>query len=272
MPLQTPQASQARCSSSTAFAGEGAPSRTGNDRSPATARRMLTPHRATSSCVGRLVAKIDARAKRTAGASARSEGKGRSFAVASGMDPTRRCDSARVGRTVNTFREVGSTDVFAIGAGLSGRMSKTLTRMAAPTRCTSEHRSSHNLKRQDFAVSASLVKKAWRTSFTSEWVSVAVPAFSRASMSSTWPFTFNAAVARRAFGSARIMLSANAVATPIAISSFSGLSLMAPLIGSQGAIIHGLKVAVHSEWQLTRENILTCRPVPGSATVLAGAF
>jgi hypothetical protein len=98
MPLQPPHAEQARWSSSSAFTGDGAPLRAGSAFRPADARRMFTPHRATSNCVRFPVAKIDARARRTEGASARSEGNGTTVAAASGIDLTRRCDSAKSGR------------------------------------------------------------------------------------------------------------------------------------------------------------------------------
>lgn len=98
MPLQAPHAEQARLNSSIALIGDGAPARGGSFFKLVTARRMLTPHRAISNCVGLDVAKIDASARRTAGASDLSEGKFRTVAVASGMALTRDGDSARSGR------------------------------------------------------------------------------------------------------------------------------------------------------------------------------
>lgn len=98
MPLHPPHALQARRSSSIALVGDGAPLRGGSDFSPARARRMLTPHRAMSSCVGLAVARIDARASLTTGASARSAGKSMMVAGAVGMSATRRLACAIPGR------------------------------------------------------------------------------------------------------------------------------------------------------------------------------
>lgn len=98
MPLHPPQASQARRSSSIALTGDGAPSRGLSIFSPAAARRMFTPHRATSNCVAFPMARIDASAKRTAAVSDFSTGKVITLADGSDMGPTRRCDSARSGR------------------------------------------------------------------------------------------------------------------------------------------------------------------------------
>lgn len=108
MPLHPPHAAQALRSSAIAFDGDGAPSRGFSSRSPAAARRTFTLHRATSCCVCRPVARIDAKASRTAGASARSDGKVRTFADVSGMRLTRRFDSVRNGRLgVNTLLGMG---------------------------------------------------------------------------------------------------------------------------------------------------------------------
>lgn len=235
MPLHPPQASQARCSSSIALTGDGAPSRGLSVRSVDTARRMFTPHRATSSCVGRLVARIDASAKRTAGASDRSVGNG--MTAGADMGRTVGCVGVRNGRGLV------NTSPLRVGV-LTGKMSKTLTRgMAPPTPKASEQQTSCNLYGQAFAVSAILVKNAWSTSFTSEWASEAVPSRSRSAMSSTWPLTFRAAMACRDLGIARMMLSARAVATPRAISSFSDGSVMAALIGAHRAGFNAPKVA-----------------------------
>lgn len=99
MPRQAPQAEQAFRISSIALIGEGAPSRGFMALSPATARRTFTPHRATSNCVWRPVARIDARASRTAGASARSEGKARIVGAGFGIAPNCRSSCATNGRT-----------------------------------------------------------------------------------------------------------------------------------------------------------------------------
>lgn len=99
MPRQAPQAEQAFRISSIALIGDGAPSRGFMALSPATARRTFTPHRATSNCVCRPVAKIDARASRTAGASARSDGKGRIVGERFGMAAKGRSSCATNGRT-----------------------------------------------------------------------------------------------------------------------------------------------------------------------------
>lgn len=98
MPRQAPQAEQALLNSSIALIGDGAPSRGFMALSPATARRTFTPHRATSNCVCRPVARIDASASLAAAASARSVGKGRTIA-ASDMGPNCRVSCATFGRT-----------------------------------------------------------------------------------------------------------------------------------------------------------------------------
>lgn len=98
MPLQAPHAEQARLNSSIALVDEGAPGRGGSTFKLAAARRMLTPHRAISSWVCRPVARIDAKASLTAGASARSAGKSMMVAGAVGMGSTRRPGVVRSGR------------------------------------------------------------------------------------------------------------------------------------------------------------------------------
>ena len=237
MPRHPLQAAQARCNSSIALVGEGAPSRGLSDRKAATARRTLTLHRAVSICVCRPVARMDARAKRTAGASARSAGNFRTVA-GSDMGLNRPGASAISGRgDVNEFP--------ALGSDLAGMMSKTLTSgMAIRIHEANSHATTCNLDRQPLALSAMRLKKAWSTSFTSEWAPDARFSCSASSITSTWPLMFMAARAWRAFGSARMIESASAVATPKA-TSLSDVSLMVGVIGASVANSHRLHVAVN---------------------------
>lgn len=108
MPLQAPHAEQARLNSSIALVDEGAPARGLSDLSPAAARLTLTPHRAISSWVCRPVARTDAKASLTAGASALSAGKVMISATCA-MAPLEGRAHARSGRTsVNTPPDRGA--------------------------------------------------------------------------------------------------------------------------------------------------------------------
>jgi len=259
MPLHPPHAEQARCSSSIALIGDGAPSRGWRALKPATALRMFTPHRATSSCVGLLVARIDARAKRTAGASDRSAGNGRTVAEASGMSQTRRGDSAINGRaSVKGWRDAialdaeACSDAFARAHILSASKS-TVPPMALPF-CGS-HEDNRHLGCQDIRVERSSEINDCATRMADER-SGSGASRSASIASSTIPSRLKAKALSLSSSLSSSRADMNQVSRCSALVGESGKAcvFMAPLIGGRHVESYRPDVSINGERQPTVEN------------------
>lgn len=245
MPLHPPQASQARCNSSIALTGDGAPSRGLSDRRVVTARRMFTPHRATSSCVGRLVARIDARAKRTAGASDRSVGNG--MTAGADMDRTVGCVGVRSGRgAVNVSTRFGdrANSAACRAMNFSSNARRSIAGIARPL--NGRIQTAYNLDCQRPSVARASSRNVCMSAIAPVSGSVAEPAATLASATSCFP----SRAQQSAFASLRSLDSTSASSAQINMTSAlvrpETFAFMAALIGARRVDFYVAKVAPES--------------------------